>query len=281
LRLASPWPASAASTPMAPDFWPRPPNGTSSRELVTVTSGQILVPSTGCAARRICAPAWCRPRARTIRWRSFRRFVRLSGVFARPITKRSRLASVPDLRQGLPQHLRRPRAAGAAIMCRRVRMRALKSRRDAHASPIGVIFNSYDPNSAWVSSTAMRCARARCRRKRSSQTHAASAAHRLRPARPALCLACLGERDIHPITADAISPRCGCRCYGFTKIPGGQMDGAYHRSCIISDCMISTASSSRGHGNGCTARRPPTGSRCRTGSARCGSRSATRPRSMP
>jgi hypothetical protein len=46
------------------------------------------------------------------------------------------------------------------------------------------------------------------------------------------------ERDIHPITVDAVKSALWLSLYGFHDRPGGQMDGAYHRSCIVSELHV-------------------------------------------
>jgi len=43
------------------------------------------------------------------------------------------------------------------------------------------------------------------------------------------------EQAIRPITVDAVKSALWLSLYGFGGRPGGQMDGAYHRSCIISE----------------------------------------------
>jgi hypothetical protein len=43
------------------------------------------------------------------------------------------------------------------------------------------------------------------------------------------------EAEIHPIDAEAVKSALWLSLYGFQKMPGGRMDGAYHRSCIVSE----------------------------------------------
>jgi hypothetical protein len=43
------------------------------------------------------------------------------------------------------------------------------------------------------------------------------------------------EAEIQPIDEDAVKSALWLSLYGFQKMPGGRMDGAYHRSCIVSE----------------------------------------------
>ena len=46
------------------------------------------------------------------------------------------------------------------------------------------------------------------------------------------------QREIHPIMVEAVKSALWLSLYGFQKIPGGQMDGAYYRSCIVSELHV-------------------------------------------
>jgi hypothetical protein len=43
------------------------------------------------------------------------------------------------------------------------------------------------------------------------------------------------EAEVLPITAEAVKSALWLSLYGFQNIPNGRMDGAYHRSCIVSE----------------------------------------------
>ena len=43
------------------------------------------------------------------------------------------------------------------------------------------------------------------------------------------------EAEIQPIDEDAVKSALWLSLYGFQNMPGGRMDGAYHRSCIVSE----------------------------------------------
>jgi len=43
------------------------------------------------------------------------------------------------------------------------------------------------------------------------------------------------ETEIRPITPDAVKAALWLSLYGFEGLPHGQMDGAYHRSCLVSE----------------------------------------------
>lgn len=92
---------------------------------------------------------------------------------------------------------------------------------------IGVVFNAYDPRSG------------------AGVLYGNDAARRIWP--PATSLpsrptqdvkyASKGrvEKELHPITPDALKAALWLSLYGFDNLPSGQMDGAYHRACIVSE----------------------------------------------
>jgi hypothetical protein len=207
-------------------------------ELVTVTSGQILVlvdwlrGETNLRASLVSPARENNPLAQ-LQTALFG----YPGVF-RPAYHEAiaRLASVPDLREGLLNIFADRVLPAQQYVPARSDASFEEAAATLNASPIGVIFNSYDPNSGMgflYGNDAAR--RALPTEKKIPNTHAASAAQA--PGRRDLRYAShvSAERDIHPITADAIKSALWLSLYGFTKIPGGQMDGAYHRSCIISE----------------------------------------------
>src|SRR5215472_839148 len=91
------------------------------------------------------------------------------------------------------------------------------------------------------------------------------------------------EQSILAITPRAIESALWLSLYGFADIPNRQMDGAYHRSCIVSELHnFDRVIVCRPLANGWSGERGRRAiSTCRTGTPRCGSRSATRLRSMP
>jgi hypothetical protein len=65
------------------------------------------------------------------------------------------------------------------------------------------------------------------------------------------------ETDVQPITAEAVKAALWLSLYGFDDLPGGQMDGAYHRSCLVSELHeFSRIFVARPLANGWIGRRP-------------------------
>jgi len=207
-------------------------------ELVTVTSGQILVLVDWLRGEKNLRASLVSPARENNPLAQLQTALfGYPGVF-RPAYHEAiaRLASVPDLRQGLLNIFADRVLPAQQYVPARSDASFEEAAATLNASPIGVIFNSYDPNSGMgflYGNDAAR--RALPTEKKIPNTHAASAAQT--PGRRDLRYAShvSAERDIHPITADAIKSALWLSLYGFTKIPGGQMDGAYHRSCIISE----------------------------------------------
>ncbi len=108
-----------------------------------------------------------------------------------------------------------------------------------NASTIGIVFNTYDPRSGdgflYGNDTARRLLPSK---KAITNTHAEAA--RAGPAQHDLRYVsqAAAERDIRPITVDAVKSALWLSLYGFQGRPGGQMDGAYHRSCIVSELHV-------------------------------------------
>jgi hypothetical protein len=46
------------------------------------------------------------------------------------------------------------------------------------------------------------------------------------------------KKEIHPITAEAVKSALWLSLYGFRNMPSGRMDGAYYRSCIVSELHV-------------------------------------------
>ncbi|MGJ5179929.1 hypothetical protein ACQR16_29360 [Bradyrhizobium oligotrophicum] len=105
-----------------------------------------------------------------------------------------------------------------------------------NGTSIGVVFNTYDPETGTGCLYGNDAARALLPSEKSIRNaHAVKARHS--PAKRDLRYASdvLAERAIRPITPEAIKAALWLSLYGFTKLPDGQMDGAYHRASIISE----------------------------------------------
>ena len=154
--------------------------------------------------------------------------------------------------------------------------------RTFNESRIGVVFNSYDPKQGTGSLYGNDAARALLPAEKAlPNTHAAQLQTSPHPHDMRYVSDVTSEKEILPITAEAVRSALWLSLYGFQNMPSGRMDGAYTAPASCPNCTCSTASLSRGRlpMAGATGRRP-TGSRCRTGTPRCGSRSATRRRSQ-
>ena len=109
-----------------------------------------------------------------------------------------------------------------------------------NGSAIGVVFNTYDPRSGQGFLYGNDAARALLPSEKAiTNTHAAAARRQTAAQDLRQDLRYVSEvtseRAIHPITAEAVKSALWLSLYGFAGRPGGQMDGAYHRSCIISE----------------------------------------------
>lgn len=99
-----------------------------------------------------------------------------------------------------------------------------------NASTIGVVFNAYDPVSGAGVLYGNDVARGRMDKQSAIPIPAKPRRADVRYAPEGR-----GEDDILPVTAEAIKSALWLSLYGFEGLPGGRMDGAYHRSCILSE----------------------------------------------
>jgi hypothetical protein len=66
------------------------------------------------------------------------------------------------------------------------------------------------------------------------------------------------EAEIHPISGEACKAALWLTLYGFDELPGGRLDGAYHRSCLVSELHeFDRIFVARPLANGWLGRRPP------------------------
>ena len=105
-----------------------------------------------------------------------------------------------------------------------------------NGSRIGVVFNTYDPKQGTGFLYGNDAARTILpKQKALPNAHAA----RLRQSAHRHDLRYVSEhkseRTIHPITVEAVKSALWLSLYGFHGMPAGQIDGAYHRSCIVSE----------------------------------------------
>jgi hypothetical protein len=99
-----------------------------------------------------------------------------------------------------------------------------------NASPVGVVFNAYDPGSGKGYLYGNDAARARMETKSSLSVAADQKSNDPRMGKEGK-----DEDPVLPITPKAIESALWLSLYGFGELPAERMDGAYHRSCILSE----------------------------------------------
>lgn len=103
-----------------------------------------------------------------------------------------------------------------------------------NASPIGVLFNSYDLSKGKGVLYGNEAARqVMPKAKAVPSRHAAGLNNGAHDQRYVPDVS--AETKIHPIDAEAVKSALWLSLYGFQDMPRGSMDGAYHRSCIVSE----------------------------------------------
>ncbi|RXF74801.1 hypothetical protein [Hansschlegelia zhihuaiae] len=95
-------------------------------------------------------------------------------------------------------------------------------------SSIGVVFNAYDFRTGFGALYGNDAARALWPEASKVEDVAPSQDPRIRRPPPA-------KVGLRPIDAEAVKAALWLSLYGFDSLPRGQMDGAYHRSCIVSE----------------------------------------------
>jgi len=105
-----------------------------------------------------------------------------------------------------------------------------------NATPIGVVFNTYDFEAGTGCLHGNDAARALLPSEKSiPNAHAARARQSAAKRDLRYASDVSAERAIRPITPEAIKAALWLSLYGFLKLPQGQMDGAYHRACVVSE----------------------------------------------
>ena len=205
-------------------------------ELVTATSGQILVLADWLSGGDMRANLISAGRDGNPLAQLQTAMFGYPGVF-RPAYQEAlaRFASVPDFKEGVLN-----------IVADRLMpaQQYVPARPDAsfqgvadtfNGSKIGVLFNSYDPKTGTgflygndVARTLMPSEKA-VPNQHAARLRQSPHRHDMRYVSAASV-----EKDIRPITAEAVKSALWLSLYGFQNIPGGQMDGAYYRSCMVS-----------------------------------------------
>jgi hypothetical protein len=209
-------------------------------ELVTATSGQIVVLADWLAGKDLRASLISPGQAGNPLGQLQTAFLGYPGVF-RPAYPEAieRLGSWPNMHQSflktiadrlLPAQEYVPARSDADF----------KSVADIlNASEIGIVFNSYDPRTGRGFLYGNDAARQLLPSEKAiANTHAAYLAKSDIPHDARYVSNVTDEREIHPITVEAVKSALWLSLYGFQHIPGGQMDGAYYRSCIVSELHV-------------------------------------------
>jgi hypothetical protein len=207
-------------------------------DLVTASSGQILVLAAWLRGEKDLRASLVSPERASDPIAQLQTAVfGLPGVF-RPAYHEAmaRLAAFPDFREGLLNILADRVLPAQQYVPARSEASFQATADTLNGSAIGVIFNSYDPKSGTGFLYGNDAARRALPTEKKIPNMLAGILART-PAQRDLRYAShvSAERDIHPITADAVKSALWLSLYGFANIPGGQMDGAYHRSCIVSE----------------------------------------------
>jgi hypothetical protein len=209
-------------------------------ELVTATSGQIMVLADWLAGRDVRTHLILEGRA-SGPYDQFRAiFLGHPGVF-RPAYREAltRLTSPFGLRENpfnfvadrlLPAQQYVPELTEADFA---------GDAKTFNESRIGVVFNSYDPKQGTGSLYGNDAARALLPTEKAlPNTHAAQLQASPQPHDMRYVSDVTSEQEILPITAEAVRSALWLSLYGFQNMPSGQMDGAYHRSCIVSELHV-------------------------------------------
>ncbi|WP_407178940.1 hypothetical protein [Bradyrhizobium sp. STM 3562] len=206
-------------------------------ELVTATSGQILVLADWLSAKDLRASLIMRERESNPLAQLQTAFFGYPGVF-RPAYPEAlaRLISWPSAREGVLKSVADRLLPAQEYVPDRPETYFQNVADILNASPVGILFNSYEPATGlgflygnkiaadlMPSEKAIPKARPTIANPRRDLRYVADAT---------------AERAILPITAEAIKSALWLSLYGFHNIPGGRMDGAYHRSCILSELHV-------------------------------------------
>ncbi|WP_316224362.1 MULTISPECIES: hypothetical protein [unclassified Bradyrhizobium] len=206
-------------------------------DLVTATSGQILVLAEwlqghDLRALLVSPEAENNPvaQARTV-------LFGYPGVF-RPAYAEAlfRLAAVPDWSEGLLNVVADRLVPAQQYVPVRSDDELAHVATVLNESATGVVFNTYDPRSGVGLLYGNDVARRLLPEQKSIPSTRAAAALRSAAKRDLRYASdVVQERKILPITVGAIKSALWLSLYGFKNLPGGQMDGAYHRACIVSE----------------------------------------------
>ena len=206
-------------------------------ELVTATSGQIVVLADWLARKDLRASLLAASGANNPLAQLQTLLFGYSGVF-RPAYGEAlaRLSAWPDPSGGLLNLFADRLLPAQQYVPDRTDADFAGIAKAFNESSIGIVFNTYDPRTGSGFLYGNDAARLLLPAEKAIP-NAVAASARADPGRHDLryVSAAAAEGEIRPITIDAVKSALWLSLYGFHGMPGGQMDGAYHRSCIISE----------------------------------------------
>jgi hypothetical protein len=209
-------------------------------ELVTATSGQILVLADWLAGKDLLASLISPGQDGNPLAQLQTAFFGYPGVF-RPAYREAleRLASWPNMHEGFFRMLADRLLPAQEYVPERTEADFQNVADLFNRSSIGVVFNSYEPRTGKGVLYGNDAARKLLPSEKAiANTHAAQLRASDLPHDMRYVPDVSSEHEIHPITLEAVKSALWLSLYGFQKIPGGKMDGAYYRSCIVSELHV-------------------------------------------
>jgi hypothetical protein len=209
-------------------------------ELVTATSGQILVLADWLAGRDLRTHLISSGRAKNPLAQLQTIVFGYPGVF-RPAYGEAfaRFTSPLDLRDS-PFNILADRFLPAQqYVPERTEADFEATAKTLNDSAIGIVFNSYDPKQGAGCLYGNDAARALLPAEKAlPNAHAARLQQSPRQHDMRYVSDAMSENELRPISAEAVRSALWLSLYGFHNMPEGQMDGAYHRSCIVSELHV-------------------------------------------
>ncbi|MGE5156502.1 MAG: hypothetical protein ACM3OF_00005, partial [Gemmatimonas sp.] len=206
-------------------------------ELVTATSGQILVLADWLSGKDLRESVITRERESNPLAQLQTMLFGYPGVF-RPAYPEAlaRLASWPNAKESLLKSIADRLLPAQEYVPARPDSEFQAVADILNASSIGILFNSYEPGTGTGFLYGNRAARELMPSEKAIPKQRPVQAGLKRDLRYVADVS--AERAILPITAEAVKSALWLSLYGFHDMPGGRMDGAYHRSCILSELHV-------------------------------------------
>jgi hypothetical protein len=210
-------------------------------ELVTATSGQIFVLADWLAGKDLRASLISPGRGSNPLAQLQTAFFGYPGVF-RPAYREAleRLVSWPTTRESLFRTVADRMLPAQEYVPERTEADFRSASDLFNQSAIGVVFNSYEPETGKGFLYGNDAARKLLPSEKAipNTHHAALVGKSALPHDMRYVSNASDEHEIHPITPEAVKSALWLSLYGFQNMPGGKMDGAYFRSCIVSELHV-------------------------------------------